>query len=125
MTSTGQLIFQKLSGDATVASLVGTRIYPNKAREGDTGARIVYSVITDVPQNTLDGSVGTRLRSIRLQVDCYAPTYQLAAQVADAVDTVLGNLESPSLNAWRENSTDLYDDEAKLHRVLQEYAVWR
>lgn len=123
--TTGELITARLRASPVIVGLVGDRIFPNKAPEGEGTPRIVYTVVSDVPSNTLDGSVSGRLRQIRLQVDCYGEEYLHACELAEAVDEVLGNLDSPNLNAWRENSTDLYDDEARLHRVMQEYSVWR
>jgi hypothetical protein len=123
--TTGALIVAKLTASDAVTALVGDRIFPNMAPDGVSSPRIVYSVVSDVPENSLDGEVGKRLRRLRLQVDCYAVRHDTAEQLAEAVDEVLGNLDSPSLSGWRENSIDMYDDIAKLHRVLQEYTVWR
>lgn len=123
--TTGELIVARLRASTAVTAIVVNRIFPAVAPQGAAAPRIVYTVVSDVPQNTLDGSAETRLRQIRLQVDCYAAKYVDAENLADAVDAVIGNLDAPGLSAWRENSTSLYDDEAELHRIMQEYTVWR
>lgn len=124
--TTGQLIFGALSGDSTVAYLVGTNIFPNVMPQGprptDTYKGIVFQVISDVPQNTFEGS---SLRNARVQVDCYAKQYKDAQAVADAVDNALSSLSRPDLSAWRETSRDYYDNETQLHRVSMDLSVWR
>ena len=121
MATFGEQIFSKLTAATAVTALVATRIYPNKAPQGAGAPRIVFLVVSDVPNNTLDGDVASRQRQARLQVDCYAEKYLDAQALAEAVDSVLGNLSGPGLSGWRENSTDLWDEEAQLHRVLMEF----
>jgi hypothetical protein len=126
MSSSGDLLYAALSGDATVTGLVGTRIYPNKIPQGPramTFTAIVYQVVSDLPQNALTGDASNRLRNARVQVDCYAKKYDTAQAIADAVDTVV--TKDTTLNGWREISRDFYEDEAELHRVSMDVLLWR
>jgi hypothetical protein len=123
--STGESIRAVLIADPTTAGLVAARIYPSLMPQGTTLPVIVYQVISEVPENSIGGTSAGRLTGSRIQIDCYATTYRAAHAVADAVDVVLSALESPDLSAWREGSRDFYDNEAQLHRVSLDFAVWR
>lgn len=121
--STADAVFTALSNDATVTTLVGKRIYPNKMPQGpraSTFTAIVFQVVSDVPANALTGSSADRLRNARVQIDCYAKVYEDAQTLADAVDAVV----TTTLNGWREVSRDLYEDEPELHRVQMDALLW-
>lgn len=131
MPTVGEQVVAKLAADATVAGLVAGRVYPNTMPEGATLPAIVYQVVSDVPQNSFDGTTSTRLKQARLQVDCYArPSsaggggYLQAHAVADAVEAVIGNLSDPAFNATLELSRDLYDNATEYHRVSMDFSVW-
>lgn len=124
----GEAIRAALVADATVAGLVGGRIYPALMPQGTvengSGPAIVYTVASDVPQNALTGDSTTRMVNARVQIDAYSKTYLEAHLVAAAVDAVVSALATPALSAWREVSRDLYDNEAQLHRVSADFSVW-
>ena len=123
----GEAVYSALSADGTVSGLVGTRIYPNVMPEGSDLPAVVYSVISDVPENSFTGAYADRLRGARVQVDCYARpstaggAYRQAETLAEAVDACL----TSQLTCWREVSRDLYDDVTQYHRVSIDFAVWR
>lgn len=114
-----------LAADATVTALVGTRIYPLVMPQDATRPAIVLTVVSEVPENSFDGTAETRLTASRVQVDCYAATYLEAHEVATAVDNVLANLRRPDLSAERDSMTDDWDDEVQVHRVSMDFSVWR
>jgi hypothetical protein len=123
VTTFVELLRAQLVADAAVTNLVGQRIYPQVAPQGAAAPFVVLTVVSDVPASTFTGAPADLLRSARVQVDSYATKYLDAHQVADAVDLVVAALSRPDLSAIRENSRDLYDDEAQLHRVSSDYAV--
>ncbi len=125
MTTTTEAIRATLVADSAVVALVGSKIFGNKAPQGTVGPFVVIRVISDVPENTLNGTSAGRLSDIRLQIDSYAATYLAAHAVADAVDVVVSALASPDLGAQRINARDLYDDTAQLHCASQDFAVFR
>lgn len=129
-TNVGSAIRALLLADATVASLVSTRIYPNVLPQSVTLPAIVYSVISDVPELSFDGAIEDTLASVRMQIDCYARpvgsgAYGQVHQVAAAVKAVIGNLSAPGFNANYETMRDLYDDQTRYHRVSMDFIVWR
>lgn len=120
----GELIYAALTGNAAASALLGTRVYPNRRPQAaQTFPLAVYSIISDVPYNSLTGTAQTRLSRARLQVDVYGKTYLDAQRTAQAVDDVIANLSSPDLSGDRDTTRDMYDDETELHRVSTDYIV--
>jgi hypothetical protein len=124
-TSVGEAIRTELVADTAVTTLVGQQIYPNLAPQGTVPPYVVYTVISNVPSNTFTGAASDRLNEIRMQVDCYAKKYLDAQAIAEAVDNVISNLSRPDLCGQRENSRDLYDNEAQFHRVQIDFFIQR
>jgi hypothetical protein len=123
--TTLEAIRAELVDDATLTGLVADRIYPQVAEQGTAFPAVVLTIITDTPENSLDGSPLTRLVAARVQVDCYAKTYVSAHAVADAVDAIVAALSAPTLAGWRVAKRDIYEDETQLHRVVLEFVVHR
>lgn len=120
----GEAIRAALAADATVVGLVAARIYPNLIPQGTLPPAIVYQVVSDVPENAFTGNASDRLHGCRVQVDCWSKTYLEAQTIAAAVDAVLSGQQSQSLSIWLEARRDSYDNEAVLHRVSCDFAVW-
>lgn len=115
-----------LVANAGVTALVGSspaRIYLQLADQGAAAPRLVLTLVTDLPENSLDGGADDRLRVATVQVDSYARGYRQAHELADAVNAVLAALVGSDLSATLEIEQDLYDDETSLHRVRQDYRV--
>lgn len=123
--SLGSVIVAELQADATVTLLAGARIYPGVLPQGATLPAIVYSVISTVPENTLDGAAADTMDTVRLQVDSWGKRYEDAQALGDAVKNVIANLARPGLAAWRVGSRDLYDNPTERHRVQADYMVQR
>lgn len=80
----------ELAADATVAALVGARIYPEFMPENVTYPAITYRRVSTVRFNKMSGP--DDLTQVRIQVDCwddsYADVQTLAAAVINALDGV-------------------------------------
>lgn len=132
-------LYNKLRLNGGVAALASTRIFPLVIPQK------VYSEVTKMPcvvyqfegkdrQATFSGTGSLIAGSV--QVDCYATTYLLSKQLADAVRAAL--LDQSGL--WTTNDSpqavytvqkifidreiDLDDPEPGLYRVSQQYSVW-
>lgn len=70
MASIHDYIYYKLSNNAGVTALTGTRIYPQVAPQTETRPLIVYNIISNVPTNTKSG--GSTLDAYRVQITCLA-----------------------------------------------------
>ena len=133
MASIVETIRAKLLADAAVTSLVGNRIYSNVMLEGSALPAIVCTVVSDVPENSFTGVAATRLKNVRVQVDCYARpapsgvagAYITVHQLAEAVDAVLAGLQLPELSGLLEVTRDLFDNETGYHRVSMDFTFWR
>lgn len=82
--------YTALSGNAGVAALVGTRIYPMIRARGDVLPALVYSVISALPIATLNNS---GYADDIFSVSCDAVTYAGAQTLADAVALALDNFK--------------------------------
>ena len=76
-----------LVADATVSSLLGTKIYPLAADADDTLPWVTWRRSAIRRQQTLSGPVG--VPAIRLEYDIVATTYEAARTLADAIRGVL------------------------------------
>lgn len=76
-----------LTGDATIAGLVGTRIRWNRLEQDETFPAIALFLIDSAPGYHLQGS--DHLHTSRVQVDIYAATHQAALAIRNAVDARL------------------------------------
>lgn len=127
-------LFSYLTADSSIAALVGTRVYPVKAPEDETRALIVYSRISGIGDHTLRGVGG--LARPRLQIDCWAPTPDVAAQLArlvkarlDGFRGAIGTGDSPSVSVavrgmFLADERDDYDDVAKQYRTSLDFMIW-
>lgn len=128
----GEAVFAALTADTAVTALVAQRIFPDEVPEGTPMPAVVYQVISDVPENSLDGDAVSRRKLARVQVDCYARAekgrtgrYRLAHQVATAVENVIANLSDPDLSGSLEASRDFYDNVTGYARVSMDFWLFR
>ena len=108
-----------LLSKSSITSLIGTRVYPDYIpQKNSTYPAIVYQVISDTPDHTLAGAAlhtGTRV-----QLDVYAETSLVRAQVVEALRNVLqgfppagtttmGSSDSTVSSVKYLNSFDIYE----------------
>jgi hypothetical protein len=125
VTTTIQAIRDELVADATVTNLVAQRIYAQIMPQGVVLPAVLLTVISETPENSVDGSPSSRLVSSLVQADTYAKGYADARALADAVVNVLGGLSRPDLSGELQTTRDSYDDETQLHRVSVDVLIWR
>jgi hypothetical protein len=119
----------KLRADATVAALVGSRIYPVKAPQATTSAYLVYDLLGGEDHTAHDGFGG--LRSGRISYSCCAPKYGEAKAVAEAVRGALAGwkgvqsgLEIAVPQTYEDE--DLWDDTLSLYVIVVDLELfWR
>ena len=100
--------FTAVTGDATIAAIIGTRLYPAIAPDNATFPAMVYSVISQVP----NGSGGCTISL--LQVDCYAATYAVARSMRDG----LVALANATGNWTYDAGPDLWEDDGQLYHKI-------
>ena len=79
-------IYSALTGDATLASLVGTKVRPVQARIGDSHPLLVYTVQDVMPIGDINCESDTSEATLIL--DSYSRSYLEAASIDEAASTV-------------------------------------
>lgn len=114
--SVGTDIYTKLTGDAGVSALAGTRVYPNQFKQQDTLPAIRYSRITSTNFHTMSVDVG--IERVRYQFDVIDTTYSGADALKDAVKAALRRWRKVGIqDTYLISESDIFDEELGLHRV--------
>lgn len=126
MATIGEALVARLAADGTVAGLVTTRIYRNKAPLGTARPYLVYQVIDSFRDHALDGPTG--LNAGRVQFSAWAATHLAAKAIADAVraslDGYRGTLSGVAVRGvTSQNEVDLYDDDTDLEGVVVDFTI--
>jgi len=108
-----------LLSKSSITNLVGTRVFPDYIpQKNSTYPAIVYQIISDTPEHTLAGAAG--YTGTRVQLDVYAATSLVRAQVVEALRNVLqgfpptstltmGTTDSLVSSVRYANSFDIYE----------------
>ncbi len=105
-------------------------IYPNVIPLGVEAPAIVYGVDTDERERTLSGQGSYRMA--RVSLDVYAPQYDDAHTIADALESALvdyaGQLGEAALgievdHLRQERRSDLYENSTDYHRVSLQFSI--
>jgi hypothetical protein len=96
-------------------------VWAGVAPDGTLPPYIVFARISSVPCLTLAGDA-PGLTQVRVQVTCFARTYEGAKSLADSV--VAAMLAAPFRNNPA-GDQDLYDSEARLHYVALDFLCWQ
>lgn len=126
MSNIDTAIYTRLSTHAGLAALVSTRIYPPPAPQDATYPLVTYQQISGIREYAMTTQVG--LVDGRFQFDVWAETRPGARTVAEQVRQALSNYRGTSDTIqvdFVRMDTELvdYDEDAALHRVLQDYII--
>jgi hypothetical protein len=113
-------IYTRLSGDAGVTALVGTRIYRRVLPQDSTLPAITYTQVSERPLVNLDGENTTR--NARFQFDCFGSTDSAAEDLADALRAAM--ITDSVFASVRESQSDAYTDDAKQYQVSIDFSIW-
>lgn len=108
----GKAIYNILSNDSGVTAIT-TQIYGNEGKQGISFPAIVYTVVSIVPHNTKSG-LGAM--TSRVQISCFAETYEGANVLGLAVRAALADKANGSYggvnvqNIKFDNSQDFTDN---------------
>lgn len=80
-------LYAIIIGDATVYSLIETRVYPNIIPQGADMPAVTYQQISGVRDHAFSGPNG--LVSARFQINCWSDSYSEARQLSEAVRKLL------------------------------------
>jgi len=109
-------IYAKLSGTTAITNLVGTKIYPITAAEGESGPYIIFQTIASTPAQTHAEPAGAIFRLV--QFACFASTYEAANALRAAVVAALDGvtLDNGDNGTLEDDSREEFDDAAHLFR---------
>jgi hypothetical protein len=121
-----QGIYWHLTQTVGVSSLVSTRIYPALMPQNPTFPCLTYQRISTHRYRIYHGA--GQAAAPRFQIDSWAVSYAgakaLAAAVRVALDGYHGSMSPVTVGACEiVNETDVYDEEARVYRVIQDYRI--
>lgn len=123
MTTIVEQLRTYLLADATIAGLVGTRIYPAKLPQDPTMPAIMYQYIDGNSDISTDGPTG--LATSTVQVDCWGASYSQMDALYEAVRLRLNGYAGGDevQGVFLVRKRDLYDDEAELFRRTADWSI--
>lgn len=117
----------RLIADTTVATAVGTAIYPVTLPQNPPDKSITLTLINEGRGHTLTGEYSP---NSLVQIDCWATAYSDSVSIADAVSASLesfrgtmGSILYVSACLQRSRQT-LYESDTLQNRVVLEFDVW-
>lgn len=113
MASLEAALFSKLSADAGVSGIAGTRIYPVEAPEGAALPHLVYTGAGGGRVRAMQADTGVQPR--RVQITAKAADFDTALALAEAVKAALKDWRDPAstpviMDCAFETEFDGYDD---------------
>ena len=99
--------------------LVASRCYPLMMPQNPTLPALVYSRQASKPEYRLEG--GSSLSQVRVEIDCYAKSYEEAKSLASQVRSAM---ELAAFKGTMIFDTDFYEPDVKLYRVVLDFYVW-
>lgn len=113
-------IYTALTGNATIAAVVNSRIYPLVIPQNPTLPAITYQRVSGQHINTLDGFAN--LENAHIAISIYATRYDSAKELAEDVHKTMD--EARTFRALLSNDADGYDPETGLFYISQDWSCW-
>jgi len=122
--SAEERLYTVLTSSTSIASVTGTRIYPNIMPQAVKFPAISYSRVSNVTYTGLQGG-SSGLENPHFQVDCWSTSYAVVKALARSVKQALDGADT--FKAIPLNDLDMpeqQEDGNVLYRVLLEFSVW-
>lgn len=131
MALIGELLYARLTGNAGLAALVGTRVHPDMLPQTVTYPAIRYVQVsrTEVARKPVtSGEPGAKLAIVRgtFQLDVYAKAYKQAHLVATAAAAAIYGWRDPAngiIIARVTDQQDVNDTEEAMQRVALDVSI--
>jgi hypothetical protein len=101
-----------------LGALVSGRCYPLVATDPVVKPYIIYSVISDVQENGLDGFLD--IANKRIQVDVYTTSYGATKTLAASCKAAMVGVGS-SIHL---SSQELFESDTQLYRITMDFSLW-
>lgn len=127
MATIEDFIHHRLSTDADIAAVVGSRVYRVKMPDNPTLPALTFQTLTGTADETTDGPSGLLMPVIG--IDCWATTAGAAQALAVLVKAALhpfrGEYSGVTIHSVQEWSyVDLYDPDTEIYHVATSCRVW-
>lgn len=126
-----QATYNLLSTSTALSSIVGTRIYPQRAPNNAFPTCVIYTEISVTPYGIVQGFA--KNESARMQIDCYGATQQEAGAISVAVRNAMQptlpgtfggvNVSTIELDGRISNIDDNAGDEG-YYRITMDFLIY-
>lgn len=130
MANVGDAIFDLLSNDADVSSVVSSRIFPLEIPQGEAFPAVTYTYITNTPTDVKNNV--SKMDTIQVDIDIwnggtssvYRDSVDLALKIRTALDRYSGTKSSVNINSiqFTGQREDPGNNEQEVH-ITQTYNV--
>jgi len=126
----GKAIYNILSTNSNVSTLVGTRIFPNVAPQETRFPFIIYDVTGVQPNDTKDGP--STLDTNDVMISCYSETYTQASDLAQKIRVAMDRINEGTYGGEQIQSSqfqsynDIFDDtsgDAGIYRKALDFEI--
>jgi len=115
--------YTRLTTYPGLTALISDRIWPVEAEQGVKEPYCVYEQVSGGRRYSHDGY--SNLQRPRMQISCYADTYEMAKGIAAKVTEALETWSSVNLNGvFQQNELDLIDPETGFYVVSVDFFIW-
>jgi len=125
-----QAIKKELLADSGITDLIGERLYYVKSPQDVISPYVVFLKASGPREYSHGGA--SKLARPRFQFSCFATTYYVAKQIAEAIRAAIeafsgtmggaGGVEVGS--CFCINESDIYEDNTQLYHVAVDYLIW-
>jgi hypothetical protein len=127
MAEAEQAIVELLVADATIASLVSTRVYYAHAPQNVALPFVVLSRISGIRDHVLGGTVS--LVEARVQIDTFATSVLAARAIANAIREEINGFRGTQSGVDVQaiqliDEADGLEGDSEIWRVTSDYKVW-
>lgn len=120
-----QAIYNLLSGNASVAALVGTKISPVKKKQDTDLPAITYRRVTTTRFSAMD--VDAVVVTGRFQVDCWAGSYPVVVQLKNAVKAAMKRWRTTTSitvqDTFMLSEIDFYEEDTKQYHIAIDFEI--
>lgn len=111
-------LLNHLLDNQDLAAVIDERIYPNIAPSTAVSPFVVFTVVSDTDENSIQGD--NYSNNVLFQIDCYASNYEQVKNLKSLAKDAVYSFDYQPFNF---NSRDGYESETKLHRQLLEFKI--
>lgn len=116
-------IYTRLINHSGVIGIVASRIYPLTLPQNTAYPALTYFKVSDVPEHAMGADAD--IKTTRIQVSCWADTYNVAKALEAQVKLALSRYRSGYIkDCFLEGSIDLYDSGEGIYQIPVDFIVF-